>query len=120
MTFSAADRKSTRLNSSHSQISYAVFCLKKKSEHDGDVVVWATDDASQETHGTAGAAAPDIDLVRASAPAPGLARCTASCPIPIVSVAHDLEPDDRTCTMIGCSAPCEQMSINAKTRLGLE
>src|SRR5688572_33425789 len=27
-----ADRKSTRLNSSHSQISYAVFCLKKKSE----------------------------------------------------------------------------------------
>src|SRR2546427_5781565 len=29
------DRKSTRLNSSHSQISYAVFCLKKKKqEHD--------------------------------------------------------------------------------------
>src|SRR5688572_31987481 len=27
---SALDRKSTRLNSSHSQISYAVFCLKKK------------------------------------------------------------------------------------------
>src|SRR2546430_2662582 len=27
-----ADRKSTRLNSSHSQISYAVFCLKKKNE----------------------------------------------------------------------------------------
>src|SRR2546430_7897134 len=27
------DRKSTRLNSSHSQISYAVFCLKKKKEH---------------------------------------------------------------------------------------
>src|SRR2546428_1592306 len=26
------DRKSTRLNSSHDQISYAVFCLKKKSE----------------------------------------------------------------------------------------
>src|SRR2546430_10666294 len=26
------DRKSTRLNSSHSQISYAVFCLKKKDE----------------------------------------------------------------------------------------
>src|SRR5256886_3551108 len=29
---SRTDRKSTRLNSSHSQISYAVFCLKKKSE----------------------------------------------------------------------------------------
>src|SRR2546430_12194166 len=27
------DRKSTRLNSSHSQISYAVFCLKKKNQH---------------------------------------------------------------------------------------
>src|SRR5688572_30970975 len=27
----ATDRKSTRLNSSHSQISYAVFCLKKKT-----------------------------------------------------------------------------------------
>src|SRR2546430_9992409 len=27
------DRKSTRLNSSHSQISYAVFCLKKKTHY---------------------------------------------------------------------------------------
>src|SRR2546430_4337478 len=30
LTVEAGDRKSTRLNSSHSQISYAVFCLKKK------------------------------------------------------------------------------------------
>src|SRR5215211_8948160 len=29
----AADRKSTRLNSSHTVISYAVFCLKKKKKH---------------------------------------------------------------------------------------
>src|SRR5690349_24697965 len=29
----AIDRKSTRLNSSHVEISYAVFCLKKKNEH---------------------------------------------------------------------------------------
>src|SRR2546422_2579208 len=28
------DRKSTRLNSSHGYISYAVFCLKKKKKHD--------------------------------------------------------------------------------------
>src|SRR6266496_2759900 len=28
------DRKSTRLNSSHVEISYAVFCLKKKNNHD--------------------------------------------------------------------------------------
>src|SRR3712207_8862725 len=27
------DRKSTRLNSSHANISYAVFCLKKKNKH---------------------------------------------------------------------------------------
>src|SRR2546427_9398050 len=30
------DRKSTRLNSSHSQISYAVFCLKKKNTNTAD------------------------------------------------------------------------------------
>src|SRR2546427_6082033 len=30
---SCEDRKSTRLNSSHSQISYAVFCLKKKKKN---------------------------------------------------------------------------------------
>src|SRR3989475_1549276 len=30
------DRKSTRLNSSHSQISYAVFCLKKKKKNQID------------------------------------------------------------------------------------
>src|SRR2546421_3577147 len=29
----AQDRKSTRLNSSHDQISYAVFCLKKKNKN---------------------------------------------------------------------------------------
>src|SRR2546427_7779924 len=32
------DRKSTRLNSSHSQISYAVFCLKKKKKKDNTAV----------------------------------------------------------------------------------
>src|SRR5438309_4119524 len=37
-TFAAViDRKSTRLNSSHSSISYAVFCLKKKNEHHTDL-----------------------------------------------------------------------------------
>src|SRR3712207_8894061 len=30
---SHVDRKSTRLNSSHANISYAVFCLKKKKKH---------------------------------------------------------------------------------------
>src|SRR2546428_5005740 len=34
-----ADRESTRLNSSHDQISYAVFCFKKK-KHTESVVTW--------------------------------------------------------------------------------
>src|SRR2546421_3352656 len=33
MCIQRPDRKSTRLNSSHDQISYAVFCLKKKNKH---------------------------------------------------------------------------------------
>src|SRR5256885_5175567 len=33
-TFNGSDRKSTRLNSSHLVISYAVFCLKKKKTHE--------------------------------------------------------------------------------------
>src|SRR2546427_3925659 len=36
------DRKSTRLNSSHSQISYAVFCLKKKKKNKGQDITYAT------------------------------------------------------------------------------
>src|SRR3712207_7730837 len=37
-TYADLDRKSTRLNSSHANISYAVFCLKKKKYHiSGDV-----------------------------------------------------------------------------------
>src|SRR2546430_10766871 len=36
------DRKSTRLNSSHSQISYAVFCLKKKKKQQGSLAVFMT------------------------------------------------------------------------------
>src|SRR2546427_2516256 len=36
------DRKSTRLNSSHSQISYAVFCLKKKKKTEKKIVMQKT------------------------------------------------------------------------------
>src|SRR5258705_5756671 len=36
------DRKSTRLNSSHLGISYAVFCLKKKKQYEHDVPAGAT------------------------------------------------------------------------------
>src|SRR5438309_4580542 len=34
------DRKSTRLNSSHSSISYAVFCLKKKKKEHKPAIIW--------------------------------------------------------------------------------
>src|SRR5690348_17789234 len=37
------DRKSTRLNSSHPSISYAVFCLKKKTRNDRQRAALATD-----------------------------------------------------------------------------
>src|SRR5256886_4040256 len=43
------DRKSTRLNSSHSQISYAVFCLKKKIR---PLVLFADRTASQRARET--------------------------------------------------------------------
>src|SRR5437762_3845793 len=39
---SPADRKSTRLNSSHRCISYAVFCLKKKKDKDDEEIKDAT------------------------------------------------------------------------------
>src|SRR2546430_12331118 len=41
------DRKSTRLNSSHSQISYAVFCLKKKKKNSS---VFTSDEDSYSGH----------------------------------------------------------------------
>src|SRR5438874_7910994 len=39
------DRKSTRLNSSHVEISYAVFCLKKKRKWGGIILSWARNPA---------------------------------------------------------------------------
>src|SRR2546430_4601604 len=45
-----ADRKSTRLNSSHSQISYAVFCLKKKKKKEPSLIVTAAPPISHLLH----------------------------------------------------------------------
>src|SRR2546429_2313641 len=39
---SPRDRKSTRLNSSHGYISYAVFCLKKKKKHSFELSIICT------------------------------------------------------------------------------
>src|SRR2546430_13052330 len=44
----STDRKSTRLNSSHSQISYAVFCLKKKKQT--NQYTYTTRSTAQPTH----------------------------------------------------------------------
>src|SRR2546430_13279528 len=46
------DRKSTRLNSSHSQISYAVFCLKKKKENTTEYSLVLPDGELQHCSGT--------------------------------------------------------------------
>src|SRR2546428_10283035 len=42
------DRKSTRLNSSHDQISYAVFCLKKKKNQQSSYYLTRTDTSSRD------------------------------------------------------------------------
>src|SRR5690349_23690442 len=46
-----ADRKSTRLNSSHVEISYAVFCLKKKRKTDARRGFGADSNGSARTRG---------------------------------------------------------------------
>src|SRR2546428_9602200 len=47
-----ADRKSTRLNSSHDQISYAVFCLKKKNQPERTSHSHLTHSSACKTHRT--------------------------------------------------------------------
>src|SRR5476651_2831375 len=48
---SATDRKSTRLNSSHANISYAVFCLKKKkTSHNGSQKTLTTETIQTKKH----------------------------------------------------------------------
>src|ERR1039458_6926399 len=58
------DRKSTRLNSSHLGISYAVFCLKKKS-------------LLAQTHGRWQQVCPALSLAR-HPPTPGIRRCLSA------------------------------------------
>src|SRR5438270_8255767 len=55
------DRKSTRLNSSHSQISYAVFCLKKKKDEenvDGQALI--ADGVCMDHQGTMSGGLPTV------------------------------------------------------------
>src|SRR3954464_6668059 len=57
-----SDRKSTRLNSSHTIISYAVFCLKKKKNNTAQII-----DRARRDHG--------LMRARSSAAAPAAATC---------------------------------------------
>src|SRR2546430_10001496 len=57
------DRKSTRLNSSHSQISYAVFCLKKKKTSQ----IWTTQEISCEHPPQDSGNRHDMDFIHATA-----------------------------------------------------
>src|SRR5690242_21017008 len=52
--FSTRDRKSTRLNSSHMSISYAVFCLKKKKQEARGINGWQRGRAATHPGGVRG------------------------------------------------------------------
>src|SRR5207244_8970265 len=56
------DRKSTRLNSSHQIISYAVFCLKKKTKLDNGVELMEPAALRAIHHATAGGGSADRDV----------------------------------------------------------
>src|SRR2546430_6894615 len=56
----SSDRKSTRLNSSHSQISYAVFCLKKKKKKISYTFITALNHIGHDRHLIANRAIPDV------------------------------------------------------------
>src|SRR3712207_8197445 len=51
--FLQVDRKSTRLNSSHANISYAVFCLKKKTKKWRKKILWEKQCEREKIEGSA-------------------------------------------------------------------
>src|SRR2546430_10103209 len=82
---SRRDRKSTRLNSSHSQISYAVFCLKKKKAHKrriDDRIIFPTKSRAVCTRGADNyvlARTEWVSSCTASQPSAPEARVTCTC-----------------------------------------
>src|SRR2546421_7389679 len=80
----ARDRKSTRLNSSHDQISYAVFCLKKKKTAPVTSATRPTGARRSSSRTRRTRPGPRLNCRRAAAPTPPM-RCASgagSCPIP--------------------------------------
>lgn len=76
------------------------------SEADGDEVVWATDDGSRGTRGTAVAAAPDGDLVLACGPNPMLAAVAERWPDAQVAVETYMGCGTGVC--LGCAVPLKR------------
>src|SRR2546430_11003658 len=77
------DRKSTRLNSSHSQISYAVFCLKKKK------TIVALDLSSNEHNLEASVTLANLNVIVAA----GVVDAVEVVPVCLCSLARDARPD---------------------------
>jgi dihydroorotate dehydrogenase electron transfer subunit len=73
------------------------------AEADGDEVVWATDDGSRGFHGTAVAAAPDVDLVLACGPNRMLAAAAERWPDAQVAVETYMGCGTGVC--LGCAVP---------------
>jgi dihydroorotate dehydrogenase electron transfer subunit len=73
------------------------------AEADGDKVVWATDDGSQGFHGTAVAAAPDVDAVLACGPNRMLAAVAERWPDAQVAVETYMGCGTGVC--LGCAVP---------------
>src|SRR5256886_3386303 len=83
------DRKSTRLNSSHSQISYAVFCLKKKTAHEviaKDATISAGMHVSQDDSEKIHSLLVDIDYWPL-----GVVSCTCPHQKPLIFVALQMK-----------------------------
>src|SRR3712207_8053218 len=66
-----SDRKSTRLNSSHANSSYAVFCLKKKSEAQRLLVHHIPTNPEHKPPGPQQGRDPPVDVLRGTAPPKG-------------------------------------------------
>src|SRR2546430_11253715 len=83
------DRKSTRLNSSHSQISYAVFCLKKKNtQHYIDFLLPHNPSADRALCARTPSPRPAVrPLLHARPPLTGLCRADPSRPMDVTIVS---------------------------------
>ena len=86
------------------------------SEHEGDEVVWATDDGSRGVRGTAVAAAPDADLVLGCGPNRMLAAVAERWPSAQVSVETYMGCGTGVC--LGCAVPLRRGGFDRACKEG--